>query len=151
MSAFRPFVMLAGFPFPISLAGESQYQFGMLPAPLAALLGALISSSIVHQVGRAEATPPLTLPLQPRSFHNAAFHRPASYWENVKNSLRAKFGYGEARLAALNAIQRRGELAKRAAGTLGLVDQYLDSTYIVSISIGTPPQQFNVIPDTGSS
>lgn len=120
-----------------------------LAAPLAALLVALLSSVFVQEVGGA--APFLTLPLERRVFRNAVARRPASHWENVKNGLRAKFGYGTAKLAAIEALQRREELAKRTPGTFGLIDQYWDTTWLVPISIGTPPQQFNVIPDTGSS
>jgi Eukaryotic aspartyl protease len=129
---------------------SSTFVVGMPSWPLTALLGVVLSLSIVHQVGAA--TPPLlTLPLTRRHLPNPATHRPASHWESLKNGLRAKFGYGEAKLAAIHAIQRREELSKRAVGTFGLIDQYWDSTYLVSINIGTPPQNFNVIADTGSS
>jgi len=121
----------------------------MLPAPLAAFLVAFLSSWVVQEVGGA--TPLLTLPLERRTLHNAISHRPASHWENVKNGLRAKYGYGKEKLAAIKAIQRREELAKRAVGTFELIDQFWDTSYMVSINIGTPPQKFNVIPDTGSS
>lgn len=121
----------------------------MLPSPLAALVVALLSSLFAHEV--EGATPLLTLPLERRTFHNAVSHRPPSHWENVKNGLRAKFGYGKSQLAAIEAIQRREELAKRAVGTVGLIDQYWDTNYMVTLSVGTPPQTFNVVPDTGSS
>ena len=65
--------------------------------------------------------------------------------------MRAKYGYGKAKDAAIKAIERREQLAKRAVGTFGLADQFWDSNYVVSINVGTPPQQFSVIPDTGSS
>ena len=121
----------------------------MLPSPLAALLVAFLLSLFVHQVGGA--TPFLTLPVERRTLHNSVSHRPASHWEDVKDRLRAKYGYGNAKVAAIKAIERREELAKRAVGTFGLADQFWDSNYVVSINLGTPPQQFKVIPDTGSS
>jgi len=121
----------------------------MLPLPLTTLLVALFLSLFVQEAGGA--TPLLTLPVERRTVYNAGSHHPPSHWENVKNGLRARFGYGNARVAAVKAIERREELAKRAVGTFGLVDQFWDSNYMVSINIGTPPQQFSVIPDTGSS
>ena len=105
-------------------------------------------SLFVQEAGGA--TPLLTLPLERRAY-NAVSHHPPSHWENVKNGLRARFGYGKARVAAIKAIEHREELAKRAVGTFGLVNQFWDRNYLVSINIGTPPQQFSVIPDTGSS
>lgn len=132
-----------------TLCQHEPHPSKMLPSPLAALLVALLSSVFVQEVGGAE--PFLTLPLERRTFRNAVARRPPSHWENVKNGLRAKYGYGKAKLAAIEALQRREELAKRTPGTFGLIDQYWDTTYLVPISIGTPPQQFNVIPDTGSS
>lgn len=121
----------------------------MLPSPLTVLLVASFSPLFVQQIGAA--TPLLTLPLEPRTFPNPLSHRPASHWESVKDGLRAKFGYGNAKVAAIKAIERREELAKRAVETFPLVDHLWDSNYLVSINVGTPPQQLKVIPDTGSS
>ena len=121
----------------------------MPPPPLITLVIALLSAVVSQEVGGA--TPVMTLPLARRTLHNSVSHRPISHWENIKNGMRANFGYGKARDVAIEAIQRREELAKRSIGTFGLVDQYGDSSYLVSINIGTPPQQFSVVPQTGSS
>ena len=121
----------------------------MFSLPVAALVVTLLLTLVVQEV--KGVTPLITLPLERRTLHSSVSHRPVSHWENVKNDLRAKFGYGQAKFAAIEAIHRREELAKRATGTFGLVDQFWDSNYLVSINIGTPPQQFSVIPDTGSS
>jgi len=110
------------------------------------LLVALLLSLFVQEAGGA--TPLLTLPLERRTLYSAGSHHPPSHWESVKNGLRATYGYGKERVAAIKAIE---ELAKRAVGTFGLVDQFWDTGYLVSINIGTPPQQFSVIPNTGSS
>jgi len=121
----------------------------MPPLPLTTLLVALFLSLFVQEAGGA--TPLLTLPLERRSVYNAASHHPPPYWENVKNGMRAAYGYGNEKVAAIKAIERREELAKRAVGTFGLIDQALDTSYLVSVNIGTPPQQFGFLPSTGSS
>ena len=121
-----------------------------MPRPLLiAFLVALVSTLVVQEVGGV--APLITLPLERRTLHNSVSHPPASHWENIKNGLRAQYGYGKAKFEAIEAIQRREELAKRAMGSFDLVDQNWDTHYLVSINIGTPPQKFNVLPHTGSS
>jgi len=117
--------------------------------PLKTLLVALLLSLFVQEA--PGATPLLTLPLERRTVYNAVSHHLPAHWENVKNGLRATYGYGDTRVAAIKAIERREELANRAVDTFGLIDQSLDTSYLVSINIGTPPQQFGVMPSTGSS
>lgn len=109
----------------------------------------------------AAATITLATPIQPSSSSSVALsHRPAitspeercTWLESQAASLRQKYSLQltapERRLLDDHKHQRR---QAQGAGALPLHDKDIDASYSGTVSIGTPPQEFNVIMDTGSA
>jgi cathepsin D len=97
----------------------------------------LIGLLLVSHAALAGATQILDLSLKQRS--PTRWNVPRS--NLAADNLRVKYGYPH----------RTRELEGRAQpGSLALVDVGIDSAYIATVSFGTPPQNFEVVLDTGS-
>ncbi|KAJ7233903.1 aspartic peptidase A1 [Mycena rebaudengoi] len=104
----------------------------MISLPLAVLLAlpALSTADPIH------------IPLTRR---NNRPRTPKDLWASAEQA-RARYGYGSAAAPPGKRMDRRA-----SAESLNFVNQQGDASYFGTVNIGTPPQPFNVILDTGSS
>jgi cathepsin D len=110
----------------------------MIPLSFTAYLLLLLSA-----VSQAD---PIHIPLAKR----ATGSRNYTDYARLADHVRLKYGYAPGAPAA-----QKGALGRvgRRASTQGfsMIDENLDASYLGTVDIGTPPQTFNVVLDTGSS
>ncbi|XP_006460688.1 hypothetical protein AGABI2DRAFT_192307 [Agaricus bisporus var. bisporus H97] len=75
----------------------------------------------------------------------APLNHDAAYYHNVAEGVRAKYGYSMTRRGVHGVVQRA------STGNLPILNQNRDASYLGAVTVGTPPQTFDVVLDTGSS
>ncbi|GMK54529.1 hypothetical protein CspeluHIS016_0111150 [Cutaneotrichosporon spelunceum] len=103
--------------------------------PLVSLLPLLATATAAPTEANAPSPNPVALPVTANGFF--------TLWGSETDYLAAKYGYDHPR------IVRRGMVERQAPGSADLTN--IGTSYTVSVEIGTPPQQFDSLIDTGSS
>lgn len=101
----------------------------------------LLSLSVLLLPSLPASADPLHFSLNRR----AVGKRDLNYYAAAADHLRGKYGYSK------SAVASRGPRKRASTANIPMVNQNGDSSYYGAITVGTPPQPFNVILDTGSS
>lgn len=112
-----------------------------LTNPLIALL-ALSLSNTVQAAPRPNEPEPLTIPLIRRAGALERRDATAEEWALRAQQIKGKYGLLPPEDSTAD---------KRALVTVSTTNQASDTSYFATISVGTPPQQYNVVLDTGSA
>jgi cathepsin D len=113
----------------------------ILTNPLITLL-VLSVSNTVQAAPRSNGPEPLTIPLTRRAGALERRDGTAEEWALRAKQIKGKYGLLPPEDSTAD---------KRALVTVSTTNQASDTSYFATISVGTPPQQYNVVLDTGSA
>lgn len=99
-------------------------------------------SNLAQGAPKPNEPEPLTIPLIRRAGSLERRDATAEEWAALAKQIKGKFGLLPAEESTAD---------KRALVTVSTTNQASDTSYYASISVGTPPQSYNVVLDTGSA